>query len=390
MNIEGLFQRTGVMRQHLLNLYQTTIALPWIPSDLLPQTFKELHTTLKMLLAAIDELHQQNEEFVQTRNLVEIERQHYQELFEYLPVGYLHTNLQGIIEDANQEAGRLLNISPKFLVGKPLISFIVQECQQYFCRELIELSKSDQVRQLFLVLKPRYNGPFNASLIVRSSFNFHINKSNLYWLIQKSSTSQIVGMTTIDMDEEILQDRQIHKYSKGDNIALDNTFFGYVIQGLVKLSTLSQTGTEILIGLATSGMVFGSTMTNLPLYEATAISDVELVLIYVSEMRAIPNLNQMLLPKIKQRLQQTESFLFIISHYNVEDRLSSLLEMLKLELGEPVVEGTRLLFRLTHEDIATACNSTRVTITRLLNKLQKQGKIKYDANKHIIICSPPR
>ncbi len=113
MNIEGLFQRTGVMRQHLLNLYQTTIALPWIPSDLLPQAFKELHTTLKMLLAAIDELHQQNEEFVQTRNLVEIERQHYQELFEYLPVGYLHTNLQGIIEDANQEAGRLLNISQK-------------------------------------------------------------------------------------------------------------------------------------------------------------------------------------------------------------------------------------------------------------------------------------
>ncbi len=387
MNIEGLFQRTGVMRQHLLNLYQTTIALPWISSDLLPQAFKELHTTLKMLLAAIDELHQQNEEFVQTRDLVEIERQHYQELFEYLPVGYLHTNLQGIIEDANQEAGRLLNISQKFLVGKPLISFIVQECQQYFCHELIQLSKSDQVTQLSLVLKPRYSSSFNACLIVRSCFNLHSNQRNLYWLIQKSSTSRTVDMPAIDMHQQILQDRQIHKYSKGDNIPLSNTFLGYVIQGLVKLSTLSQTGTEIMTGLVTSGMVFGSTMTNLSLYEATAISNVELVFIYVSEMRAIPNLNEILLPKIKQRLQQTESFLFIISHYNVEDRLISLLEMLKSELGEPVVEGTRLLFRMTHEDIANACNSTRVTITRLLKKLQKQGKIKYDADKHIIICS---
>ncbi|MBG0742380.1 MAG: helix-turn-helix domain-containing protein [Cylindrospermopsis raciborskii KL1] len=387
MNIEGLFQRTGVMRQHLLNLYQTTIALPWISSDLLPQAFKELHTTLKMLLAVIDELHQQNEEFVQTRDLVEIERQHYQELFEYLPVGYLHTNLQGIIEDANQEAGRLLNISQKFLVGKPLISFIVQECQQYFCHELIQLSKSDQVTQLSLVLKPRYSSSFNACLIVRSCFNLHSNQRNLYWLIQKSSTSRTVDMPAIDMHQQILQDRQIHKYSKGDNIPLSNTFLGYVIQGLVKLSTLSQTGTEIMTGLVTSGMVFGSTMTNLSLYEATAISNVELVFIYVSEMRAIPNLNEILLPKIKQRLQQTESFLFIISHYNVEDRLISLLEMLKSELGEPVVEGTRLLFRMTHEDIANACNSTRVTITRLLKKLQKQGKIKYDADKHIIICS---
>ncbi|MGC8453400.1 MAG: helix-turn-helix domain-containing protein [Cylindrospermopsis raciborskii] len=386
MNIEGLFQRTGVMRQHLLNLYQTTIALPWISSDLLPQAFKELHTTLKMLLAVIDELHQQNEEFVQTRDLVEIERQHYQELFEYLPVGYLHTNLQGIIEDANQEAGRLLNISQKFLVGKPLISFIVQECQQYFCHELIQLSKSDQVTQLSLVLKPRYSSSFNACLIVRSCFNLHSNQRNLYWLIQKSSTSRTVDMPAIDMHQQILQDRQIHKYSKGDNIPLSNTFLGYVMQGLVKLSTLSQTGTEIMTGLVTSGMVFGSTMTNLSLYEATAISNVELVLIYVSEMRAIPNLNEILLPKIKQRLQQTESFLFIISHYNVEDRLISLLEMLKSELGEPVVEGTRLLFRMTHKDIANACNSTRVTITRLLKKLQKQGKIKYDADKHIIIC----
>jgi CRP-like cAMP-binding protein len=374
------------MRQHLLNLYQTTIALPWISSDLLPQAFKELHTTLKMLLAAIDELHQQNEEFVQTRDLVEIERQHYQELFEYLPVGYLHTNLQGIIEDANQEAGRLLNISQKFLVGKPLISFIVQECQQYFCHELIQLSKSDQVTQLSLVLKPRYSSSFNACLIVRSCFNLHSNQRNLYWLIQKSSTSRTVDMPAIDMHQQILQDRQIHKYSKGDNIPLSNTFLGYVIQGLVKLSTLSQTGTEIMTGLVTSGMVFGSTMTNLSLYEATAISNVELVFIYVSEMRAIPNLNEILLPKIKQRLQQTESFLFIISHYNVEDRLISLLEMLKSELGEPVVEGTRLLFRMTHKDIANACNSTRVTITRLLKKLQKQGKIKYDADKHIIIC----
>jgi CRP-like cAMP-binding protein len=387
VNIEGLFQRTGVMRQHLLNLYQTTIALPWISSDLLPQAFKELHTTLKMLLAVIDELHQQNEEFVQTRDLVEIERQHYQELFEYLPVGYLHTNLQGIIEDANQEAGRLLNISQKFLVGKPLISFIVQECQQYFCHELIQLSKSDQVTQLSLVLKPRYSSSFNACLIVRSCFNLHSNQRNLYWLIQKSSTSRTVDMPAIDMHQQILQDRQIHKYSKGDNIPLSNTFLGYVIQGLVKLSTLSQTGTEIMTGLVTSGMVFGSTMTNLSLYEATAISNVELVFIYVSEMRAIPNLNEILLPKIKQRLQQTESFLFIISHYNVEDRLISLLEMLKSELGEPVVEGTRLLFRMTHKDIANACNSTRVTITRLLKKLQKQGKIKYDADKHIIICS---
>ena len=47
--------------------------------------------------------------------------------------------------------------------------------------------------------------------------------------------------------------------------------------------------------------------------------------------------------------------------------------------------GTRLPIRLTHEEIASACCTTRVTITRLINKLQQRGFISFDAKNHIII-----
>ncbi len=60
MNIQLFIQRSEALHQHLADLYQTATVLPWIPSDLLPQAFKELHSTSKMLQLAAEELYQQN------------------------------------------------------------------------------------------------------------------------------------------------------------------------------------------------------------------------------------------------------------------------------------------------------------------------------------------
>jgi CRP-like cAMP-binding protein len=65
----------------------------------------------------------------------------------------------------------------------------------------------------------------------------------------------------------------------------------------------------------------------------------------------------------------------------VKERLQYFLLFLKQEIGQPSDQGTRLPVRLTHQDIADACCTTRVTITRLIGKLQKQEKISFDA-KH--------
>jgi CRP-like cAMP-binding protein len=184
-----------------------------------------------------------------------------------------------------------------------------------------------------------------------------------------------------------LQNRPLYKHTKGETIPLHTSVIWYVCHGLVKLSTFSETGEEVLLGLAKTQMVFGSSMTSLSIYQATALSDVELVPIYVSEIALTPAISHVLLPKINQRLQQTESFLAISRKQLVEDRLHYLLELLKQEVGEPVEGGTRLSVRFTHEDIASACCTTRVTVTRLLGKLQQQGVISFDAKKHIVVNS---
>jgi PAS domain S-box-containing protein len=384
VNLEIFVQRAEALHQYLADLYQTAAVLPWIPSDLLPQAFKELYTTSRMVQLATEELYQQNEELMQTRNLLETQRQHYQDLFEFAPVAYLVTDQQGMITEANRSASQLLNITPNFLVGKPIINFIPREQHEYFYNELIQISKSEQFREILLPLKPRDGDCFDVSLTVKSVSHLHEKSPKLHCLIRKLSQHQQLESTAIQNHIDLIENRPTSKYSKGETIPLNPLLIWYVRQGLVKISTFCETGAEILTGLATAGMVFSSSMTSLPIYQATALADVELVSIYLSEIEVFPSLNEILLPKIKQRLQQTESFLFIAGKRKVQDRLYQLLELLKQQIGEPVPGGTRLTFRLTHEDIASACATTRVTITRLLSQLQEQGIISFDAKKHII------
>ncbi|MEH2424160.1 MAG: PAS domain S-box protein [Nostoc sp.] len=385
MNIEKFIQRAEALHKRLADLYETASVLPWISQELLPQAFNELYNTSKIVQLAAEELYQQNEELVQTRNWLEAERQHYQDLFEFAPDAYLVTNTEGIIQEANHTAAKLLNVSKQFLVGKPMINFVPLQERQQVRSELIQLSQSDKVKELLVRFQQRYGEFFDAALTVAVVRNHQDKAISLRWLLRDITERQHLESVLVKNDHDLFYDRPLDKHCKGETIPLNPLVIWYVCQGLVKLSTYCETGEEVLIGLATAGMVFGSSLTSLNIYQATALSDVELVSIYVAEIAASPTLSHTLLPKINQRLHQTESFLVISGRRRVQERLHHLLQLLKREVGEAVPEGTRLSVRFTHEDIASACCTTRVTITRLMGKLQEQGIISFDLKKHIIL-----
>jgi len=56
-----------------------------------------------------------------------------------------------------------------------------------------------------------------------------------------------------------------------------------------------------------------------------------------------------------------------------------------MEIGAPCDEGTRLSVRLTHQHLASAIGTTRVTVTRLLGKLKEEGWLKLDSSRHIVL-----
>lgn len=185
--------------------------------------------------------------------------------------------------------------------------------------------------------------------------------------------------------EELYQGRSLHPFRSGQLIPLYSNEVWIVCRGVVQLSTLYPNGEEALLGLASPSMPFGLPITLIHPYQATALSDVDLMQLAVSEIEQSPALAQGIFPHLNRRLRQTEAFLALAGHRRVEDRLRQLLLLLQQEVGQPTADGTRLSVRLTHQHLANAIGTTRVTVTRLLGQLRDEGWLTIDGSRHIVL-----
>lgn len=186
-------------------------------------------------------------------------------------------------------------------------------------------------------------------------------------------------------ENRLPEERRLHFYAKGESIPILAQGVWQVARGLVQLSTLYPTGEEALLGWVGPSMCFSLSFSCLQTYQAKALSDVYLIWFSVKEVETTPHLAREILPQLVRRVRQVEAMFAIAGQRRVEDRLQELLMLLKQEMGEPIVEGTRLLVRLTHQDIANAIGTSRVTVTRMLGKLRREGVISLDSKRHIII-----
>ncbi len=389
MNVEIFAQQVQSLHGRLAELYRGANTSVQLEADLLlPAAFKELGTASETLHLAKEKLLQQTEELAIARARVEAERQRYKDLFEFMLDAYLVSDPQGKIQEVNRAAATLFKIDQSFLVDKVLINFIALQERPAFRAKLTQLQQCDRVQELTVRMQRREGQFFDAALTVAPVRDSQGNLVALRWIVRDITVVKQGQLALLNHDYDPNRNRPKHFYSKGEIISLEPQTIWLVCQGLVKLSTMSESGDEVLIGLAGPSMPFGSSMTSLHTYQATALSaDVQLVGISLQEIAASPRLAQALLPKISDRVRQVESLLAIAGKRHVKDRLYYLLLWLKQEFGQEVAQGTRLSVRLTHQDLADACCTTRVTITRELRNLQQQGKITFDSKHHIVFSS---
>jgi len=389
MRVEMFAQQVEDIHGRLSELYRgANTSVQEEANLLLPVAFKELGTASEALQIATKQLFQQTEELAATRAQVEAQRQRYQDLFEFMPIAYLVTDALGKIQEANLAAATLFNTEPSFLVNKLLLSFIPPPERPAFRSKLSQLHVCKGVREWTLCLQQRKNQLFYSAVTVAPFRDSQGKVTSLRWIVRDITEHKRAELALKRNDYEPSQDHPKDCFSKGEIIPLEPSYLWLVRGGLVKLTTMSETGDEVLVGLAGPSMAFGSSMTSLPTYQAIALSEnVELVSISLKEIAASPPLSQALLPQISKRLRQTELLLAISGKRHVKDRLNHFLLFLKQEFGQTVAQGTRLSVRLTHQDLADACCTTRVTITRLLSNLQQQGKIMFDSKHHIVFTT---
>ena len=194
--------------------------------------------------------------------------------------------------------------------------------------------------------------------------------------------------STISQKNNIVEGRRLHFYDKGELIPLAQEGIWQVYRGVIQLSQFASSGDEILLGWVHPENFFGLWLTanQLENYQARALSDVYLRWYPLVEIESSPTLSQLILSQVIHRMRQSEALLAIAGLRRVDERLQELLKLLAQDMGESTTGGIRLKDRLTHQMLANAIGTTRVTITRLLGDFQAQGQIRFDSDRHLIIC----
>lgn len=161
-------------------------------------------------------------------------------------------------------------------------------------------------------------------------------------------------------------------------------------RGAVRLSRVYESGEEITVALLRENSLFGvlSLLTGQRsdrFYHAIAFTRVELITAPATSVRKAieqdASVGLLLLQGLSSRILQTETMIETLTHRDMSSRLVSFLLVLCRDFGVPSSEGITIDLRLSHQAIAEAIGSTRVTITRLLGDLRNEGLLQIDRKK---------
>ena len=167
-------------------------------------------------------------------------------------------------------------------------------------------------------------------------------------------------------------------------------------RGAVRLSRVYESGDEITVALLRENSLFGvlSLLTGQKsdrFYHAIAFTRVDLISAPATSVRQAiekdARVGLLLLQGLSSRILQTETMIETLTHRDMSSRLVSFLLVLCRDFGMPGTRGITIDLKLSHQAIAEAIGSTRVTITRLLGDLRNDGLVEID-RKRITVFDP--
>jgi PAS domain S-box-containing protein len=238
-------EKVEAARRRFDDLYRRFTISP--TQDLLPESLQELAGTVEELYIAAEELRQQNEELADTRTLLEEERQHYQELFELAPDGYLVTDMYGIIKEANENAARLMGRRRDFIIGKPVIVYVANGEHVAFRRLLTRLQREQSISNWETKIQLRDGPSFPVAVMVSRIHDKHANgqaSAGLRWIfrditLRKTAEEQLkTQLRRISVLRDInLAISATLELQAGLEVLLDRLtmFFAYPIAATVRL-----------------------------------------------------------------------------------------------------------------------------------------------------------
>jgi CRP/FNR family transcriptional regulator len=163
--------------------------------------------------------------------------------------------------------------------------------------------------------------------------------------------------------------------------AAQSVFF--LRQGLVKLTSLTEDGRELILRMHQAGEVFGELChcTGERREQAVAMEDCEIVELHFDEFVAHLQSNRpaflLFLSNVSQQLSEAYEQIQTLSFSSTMERLARTLTRLAEEFGEPEGEWIRLTHYFRQDDLAQMIGARREVVSTLLNQLREQGVVTY-------------
>ena len=212
----------------------------------------------------------------------------------------------------------------------------------------------------------------------------------------KKCLKDLIVFQNLDPEElELLCKNSYAKfYEKGEVIFFENDSVKklyLLVNGKVKLSMLSAEGKEKVLTILQEGDIFGE----LSLFDedphpltAEVVDDARLLIIPWNEMEKMiqnrPSLAIKIIEALSKKTRLLTSQVRELVFQDAAGRLASLLSRLAEDFGREIEEGTVIDLVLTHQEIANLIGSSRVTVTKLINRFIDDGLLTIKKRKIII------
>ncbi len=166
-----------------------------------------------------------------------------------------------------------------------------------------------------------------------------------------------------------------------------------VSAGAVRLSAVTVSGREVVVGLLCQGDLFGeSALLGHPSQvRAQAVGSTTLLALPIPSLRAIlernPRTAEELLRLVAARLHRTSAALEDALSADVPTRVAGRLRDLAIHHGVPSPAGVRLRVPLTQDELARMVGASRESVNRTVGALAARGVVR-SSGRRLVITDP--
>ena len=166
----------------------------------------------------------------------------------------------------------------------------------------------------------------------------------------------------------------------------------FLINGKIKISGIDENGNEMVKDILLNGDLFGeiplNTMTLTQEYAEVLSSEVILCTFTLDEFEKLMQRNPLLAlsftKKMGSKLRKLEHRYANLVFKDVKERLKDFFRLWAVNEGKEDVDGIVIRNYLTHHEIASLINSSRQTVTTIINELKQSGVLSYSRSQVII------